>query len=66
MADFGGEDVDEAEAEIQSGAPIEIPEVPPIPQLPLQATNGKLAAVAPGPPPDAVARPNDDAADSGA
>jgi hypothetical protein len=64
MADFG--DVDVAEAEIQSGAPLEIPEVPPIPQLPLQASNGKLAAAAVGPLPDAVARPNDDAADSGA
>src|SRR6204780_401361 len=64
LADFG--DVDAAEAEIESGAPIEIPEVPLIPQLPLQATNGKLAAAAAGPAPDAVARPNDDAADSGA
>src|ERR1700691_4720396 len=58
LADFG--DVDEAEAEIQSETPLEIHEVPPIPQLPLQATNGKLATVAAGPPPDAVARPNDD------
>src|ERR1700683_1434561 len=64
LADFG--DVDAAEAEIQSGAPVEIPEVPLIPQLPLQATNGKLATAAAGPAPDAVARPNDDAADSGA
>jgi hypothetical protein len=62
LADFG--DVDAAEAEIQSGAPLEIPEVPPIPQLPLQASNGKLAAAVPQP--DAAARPNNDAADSGA
>jgi regulator of protease activity HflC (stomatin/prohibitin superfamily) len=64
LADFG--DVDVAEAEVQSGAPLEIPDVPPIPQLPLQASNGKLAAAAAGPVPDAVTRPNGDAADSGA
>jgi regulator of protease activity HflC (stomatin/prohibitin superfamily) len=34
MADFGNEDVDEVEAEIESGAPLEIPDVPEIPQLP--------------------------------
>src|SRR6202034_4368482 len=28
MADFGGEDVEQAEAEIEGGAPLEIPEVP--------------------------------------
>src|SRR5579875_3032126 len=64
LADFG--DVDVAEAEIQNGSPLEIPEVPPIPQLPLQASNGKLAAAAVGPSPDAAAGPNDDAADPGA
>jgi hypothetical protein len=46
LADFGDEDA--AEAEITSGAPLEKPEVPPIPQLPIQVSNGKLpAAVAP-------------------
>jgi regulator of protease activity HflC (stomatin/prohibitin superfamily) len=46
LADFGDEDA--AEAEITSGAPLEIPEVPPIPQLPAQVSNGKLpAAVVP-------------------
>jgi regulator of protease activity HflC (stomatin/prohibitin superfamily) len=34
LADFGDEDA--AEAEITSGAPLEIPEVPPIPQLPIR------------------------------
>jgi hypothetical protein len=34
MADFGGEDVEQAEAEIEGGAPLEIPEVPAIPELP--------------------------------
>jgi regulator of protease activity HflC (stomatin/prohibitin superfamily) len=34
MADFGNEDVDEVEKEIESGAPLEIPEVPDIPELP--------------------------------
>jgi len=54
LADFGDEDV--AEAEIASGAPLEIPEV-------------ALAAAAAGaaaPEPDAVARHDDTAADSGA
>jgi regulator of protease activity HflC (stomatin/prohibitin superfamily) len=64
LADFSNEDVAEA-GEVTSGAPLEIPEVPSIPQLPIQASNGKLAASA-GPAPDAAARPNDDAADSGA
>jgi regulator of protease activity HflC (stomatin/prohibitin superfamily) len=65
LADFSNEDVAEAGAEVTSGAPLEIPEVPPIPQLPIQASNGRLAAAA-GPAPNAAARPNDDAADSGA
>ena len=67
LADFGDEDV--AEAEIASGAPIEIPEVPPIPELPMQVSDGKLAAAAAdaaAPEPDAVARHDDTAADSGA
>jgi len=42
LADFGDEDA--AEAEITSKAPLEIPEVPPIPQLPVQVSNGKVAA----------------------
>jgi hypothetical protein len=49
-----------AEAEITSGAPLEIPEVPPIPQLPVQAGNGKLAAAAVLQP-DAADRHNNDA-----
>jgi hypothetical protein len=65
LADFSNEDVAEAGPEVTSGAPLEIPEVPPIPQLPIQASNGKLAASA-GPAPDAAARPNSDAADPGA
>ena len=52
-----------AEAEITSGAPLEIPEVPPIPQLPVQVSNGKqTAAVAVLP--DAAARHNGDDAHS--
>jgi hypothetical protein len=58
LADFGNEDVAKEEAEIESGAPLEIPEVPLIPTLPMQLGNGKVAAAA-------VARDNDDA-DSGA
>jgi regulator of protease activity HflC (stomatin/prohibitin superfamily) len=58
LADFGNEDVATEEAEIQSGAPLQIPQVPPIPTLPMQAGNGKLAAAA-APQPGA-ARHNDD------
>ena len=64
LADFGDEDVAAVEAEITSGAPLGIPEVPPTPQLPVQASNGKLAAAVPQP--DAVARHNGDDAHSGA
>jgi regulator of protease activity HflC (stomatin/prohibitin superfamily) len=59
LADFGNEDVAKEEAEIESGAPLEIPQVPPIPTLPTHVGNGKLAAAA-------AARHNDDDADSGA
>ncbi len=34
LADFGGDDVEKEEAEIESGASLEIPEVPAIPELP--------------------------------
>jgi regulator of protease activity HflC (stomatin/prohibitin superfamily) len=60
LADFGDEDVATEEAEIESGAPLQIPDVPPIPTSPLQAGNGKQAAAA-VPQPGAVARHNDDA-----
>jgi regulator of protease activity HflC (stomatin/prohibitin superfamily) len=65
LADFGDEDVAEAEAAITSGAPLEIPEVAPIPQLPIQVSNGKLAAAA-MPQPDAAARHSDGDAHPGA
>jgi regulator of protease activity HflC (stomatin/prohibitin superfamily) len=58
LADFG--EVDAAEAELTDAAPLEIPDVPPIPQLPVQVSNGKLAAAA-VPQPDAVVRHSDDA-----
>jgi regulator of protease activity HflC (stomatin/prohibitin superfamily) len=61
LADFG--DVDAAEAEIESGAPLEIPEVAPVSPLPAQASNGKLAAAA-VPQPDSPARHNGDTAGS--
>jgi regulator of protease activity HflC (stomatin/prohibitin superfamily) len=64
LADFG--EVDAAEAEIDNEAPLEIPEVPAIPQLPIQASNGKLAAATVGPVPDTTAPHNDDAAEPGA
>jgi regulator of protease activity HflC (stomatin/prohibitin superfamily) len=65
LADFGNEDVAEEEAEIESGAPLQIPQVPPIPTLPVQVGNGELAA-ATVPRPGAAARHNGDGADSGA
>ncbi len=63
LADFHEEDA--AEAEITGGAPLEIPGVPPIPQLPIQASNGKLAAVAAAQP-DLAAGHSDDHADPSA
>jgi hypothetical protein len=42
LADFSDEDA--AETETTSGAPLEIPEVPQLPPLPIQVTNGKLPA----------------------
>jgi hypothetical protein len=65
LADFGDEDVAAAEAEITSGAPLEIPEVPPIPQLPVQVGNGKLTAAVAVLQPDAVAQHNGDDPHSG-
>jgi regulator of protease activity HflC (stomatin/prohibitin superfamily) len=67
LADFG--DQDAAEAEITSGAALEIPEIPPIPQLPMRVSDGKLAAAAAAaaaPEPDTVSPHDDTAADSGA
>jgi hypothetical protein len=59
LADFGDEDVVAAEAAITGGAPLEIPEIPPIPRPSVQVSNGKLAAVAAQP--DGTARYGDDA-----
>jgi hypothetical protein len=66
LADFGNEDVATEEAEIQSGAPLQIPQVPPIPTLPTQVGNGKLAAAAAVAKPDAEARHSGGDADPGA
>jgi regulator of protease activity HflC (stomatin/prohibitin superfamily) len=69
LADFGTEDVAEAEAEIASGAPLQIPEVPAIPELPRDVSGAKPAAAADAadhaaaPEPDAGAGHDD--ADSG-
>jgi hypothetical protein len=65
LADFGDDDVAVAETEITSGAPLEIPEVPPIPQLPVQVSNGKQTAPV-AVLPDAPARHNGDDAHSDA
>jgi hypothetical protein len=65
LADFGTEDVAAEEAAIESGAPLQIPQVPPIPTLPLQAGNGNLAAAA-APQPGAARHNDNDDADPGA
>jgi regulator of protease activity HflC (stomatin/prohibitin superfamily) len=72
LADFGNEDVAEAEAEIASGAPLQIPDVPAIPELPMEVSDGKLAAAsadapdhATAPEPGAVAGHDDAAAGPG-
>jgi regulator of protease activity HflC (stomatin/prohibitin superfamily) len=65
LADFGDEDVATEEAAIESGAPLQIPEVPPIPTLPLQAGNGNMAAAA-TPQPGTTPRHNNNDADPGA
>jgi regulator of protease activity HflC (stomatin/prohibitin superfamily) len=44
LADFGGDDVAQEEAAIESGAPLEIPDVPSIPELPQEAADGHSAA----------------------
>src|ERR1700691_3352877 len=44
MADFGSDDVEKEEAAIESGAPLEIPAVPAIPQLPEEVSDGSLTA----------------------
>jgi hypothetical protein len=59
LADFGNEDVAAEEAQIESGAPLQIPQVPPIPTLPTQVGNGNLATAA-------VPRHNNDDTDPGA
>jgi hypothetical protein len=44
LADFGGDDVAKEEEQIESGAPLEIPEVPKIPELPQDVSDGKIDA----------------------
>jgi hypothetical protein len=48
LADFGNEDVAAEEAEIESGAPLEIPEVPPVPELAAPEELAHPEAAAPG------------------
>jgi hypothetical protein len=60
LADFGGEDVAKEEAEIESGAPLEIPEVPSIPELP-EASDGQSTADVPAAGADAAESPAQDA-----
>jgi hypothetical protein len=48
LADFGNEDVAAEEAQIESGAPLEIPEVPPVPELAAPEELAHPEAAAPG------------------
>src|SRR5215472_7414046 len=64
LADFGGEDVEKEEAEIESGVPLEIPEVPSIPEITQGASDGKLAADVSATQADAAEIPRQDAAAS--
>ncbi len=43
LADFSNEDVEKEEAAIESGAPLEIPDVPSIPEIPAGLGDGKTA-----------------------
>jgi regulator of protease activity HflC (stomatin/prohibitin superfamily) len=65
MADFGGDDVEKEEAQIESGAPLEIPEVPSIPELPQEVANGKLAADVPASEIDSAEIPKQEEATAG-
>jgi hypothetical protein len=65
LADFGHEDVATEEAQIESGAPLEIPQIPPIPTSPVQVGNGK-PATPPVPQPGPAARRNHNDPDPGA
>jgi len=62
LADFGGDDVEKEEAEISSGAPLEIPEVPSIPEITQGAGDGNLAADVSATQTDAAEVPRQDAA----
>jgi regulator of protease activity HflC (stomatin/prohibitin superfamily) len=62
LADFGGDDVESEEAAIESGAPVEIPEVPSIPEITQGAGDGKLAADVSATQADAAEIPRQDAA----
>src|SRR5437016_5583295 len=44
LADFGREDVGKEEAEIEAGAPLEIPDVPSIPEIPAGLDDSQQAA----------------------
>jgi regulator of protease activity HflC (stomatin/prohibitin superfamily) len=62
LADFGGDDVEREEAAIESGAPVEIPEVPSIPEITQGAGDGKLGADVTASQADAAEMPRQDAA----
>ena len=59
LADFG--DVAAAETELPGEERLAVSEVPQLPQLPVQVSNGKLTAAVAVPQPDALARRNGDA-----
>ena len=66
LADFSNQNAATEEAETENGAPLQIPQLPPIPTLPPQVSNGKPATTA-VPQPDTATRHNhnDDDTDPG-
>jgi regulator of protease activity HflC (stomatin/prohibitin superfamily) len=60
LADFSNQDAATEQAEIENGAPLQIPQVPPIPTLPVQVSNGKPATTAVPQPDTATHRNHDD------
>jgi regulator of protease activity HflC (stomatin/prohibitin superfamily) len=63
LADFGGDDVEKEEAQIESGAPLSIPDTPEIPELPGADTG--LDKVATDAAPEATTIPSDGAVGDG-
>jgi regulator of protease activity HflC (stomatin/prohibitin superfamily) len=60
LADFSNQNAATEDAEIENGAPLQIPQLPPIPTLTAQVSNGKPATTAVPQPDTATHRRNND------